>query len=273
MSAIRLDAALVVRGLVRSRAQAKEMISAGQVAVNGTAELKSSTKVSEADDVTLLAQVDRYVGRAAHKLLAALEEFDEFADSVAGATCIDVGASTGGFTQVLLERRAAHVVALDVGHGQLAGPVKSDPRVTDLEGVNIRDVVSRNQLERQPFDLLVSDLSFISLTLALPHMDFLLSERGQAVVLIKPQFEVGRERLGRTGVVTSTQQREEAINAVVASAHQSNFCVRGLAWSPKVGSNGNHEYLLWLGRPDVHPAIDPEARTLRARELTTKDDE
>lgn len=272
MTHVRLDQALVVRDLVRSRGQAKEMIAAGHVSVNDVVERKGSRKVADSDDVVLLTRVDRYVGRAAHKLIAAMKSFPEFADSVSGQCCIDVGASTGGFTQVLLEHGAEHVVALDVGHGQLAEPVKTDARVTDLEGVNVRDVINRSMIEGQPFDVLVSDLSFISLTLALPHMDFLVSDRGQAVVLIKPQFEVGRERLGRTGVVTSVQQRAEAINSVISSARASHFIVRGLAWSPKVGSNGNHEYLLWLGRPGVH--VEASDETLRAQisELTQRED-
>ena len=155
MSGVRLDAALVARGLVRSRAQAKELLDAGRVLVDGKAEAKASTKVSDTQNVEIEGDLDHYVGRAAHKLLAACEAFPGVATRVAGAHAIDVGASTGGFTQVLLERGAAHVVALDVGHGQLAEPVKSDPRVTDLEGVNVRDVVSATQLDGSPFALVV----------------------------------------------------------------------------------------------------------------------
>ena len=193
--------------------------------------------------------------------LADIEGFPDFAGAVAGARAVDVGASTGGFTQVLLERGATHVVALDVGHGQLAEPVKSDPRVTDLEGLNIRDVVSRDKVDGSPFDLVVSDLSFISLTLALPHMNFLLAEAGHLVVLVKPQFEVGRERLGRTGVVTSRDQRRESLERVLATATGLSLVVHGIAWSPMVGTHGNHEYLVWLRRVNQGSGLDDE--TLR----------
>ena len=268
---LRLDQALVTRQLVRSRGQAKELIAAGSVSVNGKVEKKSSVKVAESDQVEVLGEVDPFVSRAAHKLVAALDEFADFAQAVRGARCVDVGASTGGFTQVLLERGAQHVVALDVGHDQLAADLRTDERVTNLEGVNVRDIVDAQQLPGSPFPVLVSDLSFISLTLALPHMNFLLSRDGQAVVLVKPQFEVGRERLGRTGVVTSAQQRAEAIRNVVSCAQRHDFVVRGLAWSPKVGSNGNHEYLLWLGRPGEHDGLTAAELDARTLELTTKE--
>lgn len=262
----RLDAALVERGLVRSRAQAKEALSAGHVSVNGRAETKASAKVASADVVTLAQEPDRYVGRAARKLVAAIEAFPTFASAIAESQAVDVGASTGGFTQVLLERGAAHVVALDVGHGQLAEPVKSDPRVTDLEGLNIRDVVSPRDVAGAPFDIVVSDLSFISLTLALPHMTFLLAQDGHMVVLVKPQFEVGRERLGRSGVVSSSEQRRESLEKVLAAAAELSLRPHGIAWSPMVGTHGNHEYLLWLRRDDG--GLDSEAVRHVIDELT-----
>ncbi|KLO61819.1 TlyA family RNA methyltransferase [Dermacoccus sp. 147Ba] len=268
----RLDAALVERGLVRSRAQAKEALARGSVAVNGQIERKASTKVADADVVTTSEERDPYVGRAARKLLAALEAFPDFAGAVSGARAVDVGASTGGFTQVLLERGATHVVALDVGHGQLAEPVKSDPRVTDLEGLNIRDVVSRDKVDGSPFDLVVSDLSFISLTLALPHMNFLLAEAGHLVVLVKPQFEVGRERLGRTGVVTSRDQRRESLERVLATATGLSLVVHGIAWSPMVGTHGNHEYLVWLRRENQGSGLDDETLRATIDQLTGRDD-
>lgn len=245
---VRLDAALVERGLVRSRAQAKEALSAGVVIVNDRNETKASLKVRPEDAVALVRAPDPYVGRAARKLLAALEAFGPFAAAVRGARAIDVGASTGGFTQVLLERGAEHVVALDVGHGQLAEPVRGDSRVTDLEGMNIRDVVSSADIEGAPFDIVVSDLSFISLTLAIAHMNFLLAADGHMVVLVKPQFEVGRGRLSRSGVVTSSAQRRESLEKVIAAASAVGLHPHGIAWSPMVGTHGNHEYLLWLRR-------------------------
>ena len=271
MSDERLDQALVRRGFVRSRAQAKELLAAGTVSINGSVATKGSTKISPSDLVELSAEVDHYVGRAAHKLLAALDVFPEFAQRIPGRRCIDVGASTGGFTQVLLERGATSVVALDVGHGQLAASLQEDPRVRNLEGVNIRDIIPAHPLTEEPFDVIVSDLSFISLTLALPHLRFLLEATGQAVVLIKPQFEVGRERLGRTGVVASPQQREETIIRVTRCATDQGFKVLGLAWSPKVGSNGNHEYLLWMGGQGLSERLSPPQIRARAEELTSRD--
>lgn len=268
----RIDQALVSRGLVRSRAQAKDVLTAGQVILGGSVVTKGSTKVAPEDRLEITGELDHYVGRAAHKLLAALEAFPEVADAVPGARAIDVGASTGGFTQVLLERGVEHVVTLDVGHGQLAEPVRSDPRVTDLEGFNIRDVIGQTQLEGQPFDVVVSDLSFISLRLALPHMAFLLAPDGHLVVLVKPQFEVGRERLGRTGVVTSREQRRESVERVLAVAHAQGLRAHGLAWSPMVGSHGNHEYVMWLRRESVGVGLSAEAFDARLDELTRRDD-
>lgn len=267
----RLDAALVSRGLVRSRAQAKEMLQGGHVLVDGAVQTKASTKVAPESEVSTSSEVDHYVGRAAHKLLAALEAFPGFASAIEGHEAIDVGASTGGFTQVLLERGATRVVALDVGHGQLAEPLKSDPRVLDLEGMNIRDVVSRDRVDGQPFDVVVSDLSFISLTLALPHMAFLVSEKAHVVVLVKPQFEVGRERLGRTGVVTSREQRRESLEKVLACAERCDLAPWGLAWSPMVGSHGNHEYLLWLRPRSVGDGMTPDELQSSIDALTRRD--
>lgn len=267
----RLDAALVRRGVVRSRAQAKEVLRAGRVRVDGTVATKGSVKVAPEADLVVEGDLDPYVGRAAHKLIAALEAFEPFAARVSGRSAIDVGASTGGFTQVLLERGARSVVALDVGHDQLAEPVRSDSRVTNLEGFNIRDLVAPDQLDGQPFDIVVSDLSFISLTLALPHMAMLLTEAGDMVVLVKPQFEVGRERLGRTGIVTSVEQRRESVEKVLAAANRLGLHPHGLSWSPMVGSHGNHEYLLWLRR-DVEGAMPEDAIARTIDELTRRND-
>lgn len=263
---VRLDAALVERGLVRSRAQAKEVLTVGHVLVNDRRETKASYRVGPEDVVSLVRAPDPYVGRAARKLIAALEAFSPFAAAVRGARALDVGASTGGFTQVLLERGAEHVVALDVGHGQLAEPVRRDVRVTNLEGVNIRDVTAAEDVEGAPFDIVVSDLSFISLTLAMPHMSFLLAHDGNLVVLVKPQFEVGRERLSRTGVVTSGNQRRESLERVLAAAADVQLHPHGIAWSPMVGTHGNHEYLLWLRRDDE--GLNAEQASAAIDELT-----
>ena len=167
-----------------------------------------------------------------------------FVIDVAGRRCLDVGASTGGFTQVLLERGASHVTALDVGHGQLAARLAGDPRVVDLQGTNICDVDAGSL--GGPFDLVVCDLSFISLTVALPSIRPLVAEAGDLVVLVKPQFEVGRERLGRSGVVTSRHERERVLRTVHETATGLGLGVRAAAPSPIRGGQGNVEFLLWL---------------------------
>ncbi|MBB2987879.1 TlyA family RNA methyltransferase [Terracoccus luteus] len=257
----RLDVSLVTRGLARSRTQARELVVAGSVLVDGRAVTRPSTPVADDAVVSLTREPDRWVGRAALKLLRALELWPL---TVQGRRCVDVGASTGGFTQVLLEAGAAHVTALDVGHGQLVASVAADPRVTDLPGTNVRDV-GPEQLGG-PFDLLVCDLSFISLTLVLPVLRSLVHDDGDLVVLVKPQFEVGRERLGRRGVVTSRHEHRRVLRDVVGAGQQAGLHVHGLAPSPIAGGDGNREFLLWLApRPgatdpgDMLERMQPEA--------------
>lgn len=195
------------------------------------------------------------MGRAAYKLVHALEVFPV---DPRGTRCIDVGASTGGFTQVLLDRGAREVVALDVGHGQLAERVRSDPRVSDRSGTNVRyvDVAELGG----PGDLVVADLSFISLTLALSPMRAMLEPGGDLITLIKPQFEVGKERLGHGGVVGSPSERRRAVGAVLQRARELDLSICGLADSPIEGGSGNHEYLAWLrttkGSPMTPAAVD-----------------
>jgi len=237
----RLDAALVARGLARSRAQAGELVRAGVVRVDDRVVDKPSHPVSELASIVLTRPADRWVSRAAYKLLRALELWPV---DVAGRRCLDVGASTGGFTQVLLEHGAARVTALDVGHGQLAPVVASDPRVLDLPGTNIRDVGSGTV--DGPFDLVVCDVSFISLSVVLPVLRPLVADDGDLIVLVKPQFEVGRERLARSGVVTSSGEHRRVLLAVHAAAGGVGLEVRGAARSPIRGGEGNVEFLLWL---------------------------
>ena len=222
MTRSRLDAALVARGLARSRARAGELIRDGVVLVDEQVVGKPSHQISDTAVITLTREVDHWVGRAALKLLRALELWPI---DVAGRRCLDVGASTGGFTQVLLEQGASQVTALDVGHGQLAELLARDPRVVDLQGTNIRDVDAVSL--GGPFDLVVCDLSFISLTVALPAIRPLVADGGDLVVLVKPQFEVGREQLGRqrrrharptSGVAScapSTRRRRDSASASV----------------------------------------------------------
>lgn len=250
----RLDVHLVETGSARSRGQARDLVASGLVSIDGRVATRPSAPVTEGARV-VVAHDDarRWVGRAALKLVAALDHFPEFADTIDGARCLDVGASTGGFTQVLLERGAAHVIALDVGHDQLAPVVRDDPRVEERSGVNVRDVTT---VELDPVDVLVGDLSFISLALVAPTLRPLLRAEGQAVLLIKPQFEVGRSRLGKSGVVRSAAERRSAVVRTTEALREAGFTPSGLAPSPTPGTTGNREYLLWVGGPTVLDAHD-----------------
>lgn len=211
----------------------------------------------------------RWVGRGALKLLHALRVWGDRDPGlrVAGRRCLDVGASTGGFTQVLLEHGAAAVTALDVGHDQLVPELARDPRVTDLPGTNIRDVTPD---EVGTFDLVVGDVSFISLTLVLPAVARLLEPPADLVFLVKPQFEVGREGLGRGGVVTDRRARARALMTVTDAAEALDWQARGIEPSPLRGTHGNLEYLLWLAtyREGMMSAA---ATAARIRDLTGED--
>lgn len=255
---MRADAALVERGLARSRAVARELIAAGQVVADERTVAKPSTPVEPAQ-LSVTGEVDRWVGRAAYKLLKAL---DTFPVRVQDTRCIDVGASTGGFTQVLLEHGAREVLALDVGHGQLAEPVRSDQRVVERSGTNIRD--TRPEDVGGAADLVVADLSFISLRLVLDRLAALTAEHGHLITLVKPQFEVGRERLARTGVVSSPRERRRVLTDVLEALAGAGLQPFGLTTSPIAGGTGNTEYLLWArhateGRMtdvDVHTTLE-----------------
>lgn len=244
----RIDAELVRRGLARSRALAVEAIEQGRVTVDGRIVAKPSTRV--AVDAALGIEGEHpYVSRAALKLVAALDAFDV---DPRGRLVLDVGASTGGFTQVLLERGAREVIALDVGHGQLAPVVRQDPRVRVVEGVNARELDAARLAEvagiAETPELVVGDLSFISLRQVLPAL--VASAPGaELVLLVKPQFEVGRQGV-REGIVRDRALRQDAVSAVVWSAWDAGLETVGIASSPVLGSNGNQEYLLRL-RPAV----------------------
>lgn len=239
----RLDVALVERGLARSRTRAGDLIAAGAVTVDGAPARKASLRVAPDDDLAVTGEDDHWVGRAAGKLLGAFAEFDL---SARGRRCLDIGACTGGFTQVLLEQGAEQVIALDVGHDQLAPEIAADPRVVDRSGTTIRGLAPDDI--GGPVDLVVGDLSFISLRLVLAEIVGLLTEDGEAVLLVKPQFEVGRGRIGRRGVVTAPTARIEAVESVLVAAREVGLSVRGLAGSPVRGSEGNREYLVHLTR-------------------------
>ena len=258
----RLDVHLVEAGLARSRGQARDLVAAGVVTVDGRVARRPALAVDETS-VVEVARVDarRWVGRAALKLVGAVEAFPEFAAALPGARCVDVGASTGGFTQVLLENGATHVVAVDVGHGQLAPQLAEDPRVEERSGVNVRDLTPA---DIAPCDVLVADLSFISLRLVAPVLRALLADHGQAVLLVKPQFEVGRAHLGKAGVVRSAADRRRVLVEVVEALRGEGLTPSGLLASPTPGTTGNREYLLWTGGSLV---LRPEEILARADEL------
>jgi 23S rRNA (cytidine1920-2'-O)/16S rRNA (cytidine1409-2'-O)-methyltransferase len=245
----RLDVELVSRGLARSRGQARDLVKAGSVSLDGSVATKVSTPVRAEQGIELAAGVEGWVSRAAYKLVAALETFGPTGLEVAGKRCFDVGAAAGGFTQVLLRRGAREVVAVDVGHGQLSDEVAADSRVIQRSGVNIRDARAGDL--GGPAALLVADLSFISLRLVLPVLRELVESNGDLVLLVKPQFEIGRQRLGKGGIVRSARDRAAVIEEVVAAAAKADLFAQGLCASPIRGTTGNAEYLLWLTpRPD-----------------------
>lgn len=248
---IRLDAALAARGLARSRTHAAALIAEGMVRVAGRAVVKPSTPVSEEDEIRVDG-ADHYVGRGAHKLIAAL---DGFAVPVQGRLALDMGASTGGFTQVLRERGARRVLAVDVGHGQLAASIAADPGVISVEGFNVRHMTAEGLAaatgESARPDLVVGDLSFISLEHVLPAVAGVVAPDGDVVLLVKPQFEVGRTAV-RGGLVTNPALRVDAVERTLWTAHDSGLGVLGLLASPILGTHGNAEYLVHLapGRGD-----------------------
>jgi len=236
----RLDAELVRRALVSSRQEALEMIQVGRVLVNGAVAAKPAHLVAPADALVLSGPPKRFVSRGGDKLAAAL---DEWALSVDGLTAVDAGASTGGFTDCLLQRSVRSVIAIDVGHGQLHPKIRHDERVTVLERMNIRDV-SADDIGG-PVDIVVADLSFISLTVVLPALVGLLKDEGHLIALIKPQFEVGREEVSRgRGVITDPELHSRARKTVVATCEELGLSVSAVVPSPILGHEGNKEFLL-----------------------------
>jgi len=221
-------------------------VAAGLVRVAGVPARKPAQPVRADTDLAVADDAPRWVGRAAHKLLAALDTWRAEGLTVAGRRCVDVGASTGGFTQVLLAEGAAHVIAVDVGQDQLVPELAADPRVKDRSGTTVRGLHPDDL--GGPADVVVADLSFISLTLVLGDLAGLLAPDGDLVVLVKPQFEVGRARLGGSGVVTEPAHRAEAVLRVVDAARAVGLGPRGLRASPVHGGTGNAEYLLWARR-------------------------
>ncbi len=242
---LQLDAELVRRGLARSRDQAADLIAAGRVAVAGQRAAKPASRVTTDAAITVApaGQAAEYVSRAGYKLAGALAAFEGL--TVAGRRCLDAGASTGGFTDVLLRAGAGHVVAVDVGYGQLAWSLRSDRRVTVLDRVNVR-TLAPEQVAPAP-ELVVADLSFISLRLVLPALVGCAAPGADFVLMVKPQFETGRE-LVRGGVVKDPGLRSAAVTRVAAAAAELGLGVAGITASPLPGPSGNVEYFLWLRR-------------------------
>jgi 23S rRNA (cytidine1920-2'-O)/16S rRNA (cytidine1409-2'-O)-methyltransferase len=237
----RLDRALAARGMARSRSHARELIDSGRVLINSQPAGKASMQVADHDRLQL-TEADPYVSRAAYKLLGALDDLDL---TVAGRA-LDAGASTGGFTQVLLERGCREVIAVDVGHDQLDRRLLDDPRVISREGINLRDL-DLDLLGGQPVELVVADVSFISLTMLLPQLISVLRSDGMLLTMVKPQFEVGRERLGKGGVVREPNLRRDAVRAVVAAAEELGWQPHSGAPSRLPGPSGNVEYFVCFG--------------------------
>lgn len=237
----RLDEALVARGFFASRSRARDAVERGTVSLDGVVATKAGQTVSDAAVITVADPAQAYVSRAALKLIAGLDHFGIYAR---GCNALDIGASTGGFTQVLLERDAAHVTAIDVGHGQMHESLRSDPRVSCVEGLNARDLTAE-VLDGRPLDLIVSDVSFISLKLVLPPALALARSGAHGVFLVKPQFEAGREAIGKGGIL-----KNPADGPIVAEAlaewlgSQPGWRALGLCPSPIEGGDGNREFLL-----------------------------
>jgi len=247
----RLDAELVRRKLARSREQAAQLVEAGRVQVRGTVARKVAAMVDPADPVLVTGEdpATEYVSRGGHKLAGALTGFPGLV--VEGRRCLDAGASTGGFTDVLLRAGARQVVAVDVGYGQLAWPIRTDERVVVFERTNVRTLTP--EAIGGPVELTVADLSFISLRLVLPALAACTEPAGDLALMVKPQFEVGKERVGAGGVVRDWRLRAEAVLDVAATAAELGLGVAGVTASPLPGPSGNVEFFVWFRR-DAAPA-------------------
>ncbi|MDL1898184.1 TlyA family RNA methyltransferase [Anaerolineae bacterium CFX7] len=234
----RLDVLMVERGLAESRERAQELIRAGAVTIHGRVMDKASAQVNGAAEIVIRERLP-YVSRGGYKLAGAL---DAFAVNPQGMLCADIGASTGGFTDVLLQRGAAKVYAMDVGYGQLAWKLRQDARVVALDRVNARYA----EPLPEPLDLVVIDVSFISLELILPTAKSFLKPNGQIIALIKPQFEAGRAQVGRGGIVRDPQVHAQTIEKITRAAERIGLQRRGLIQSPIQGTEGNVEFLIHL---------------------------
>jgi 23S rRNA (cytidine1920-2'-O)/16S rRNA (cytidine1409-2'-O)-methyltransferase len=257
----RADAALAESGLVASREQASAAILEGRVKADGRVVLKAGQAV--ADDVHFEVEpTPEYVSRGGRKIAGAVAEFGL---DVTGARALDVGASTGGFTDFLLKNGAASVTAVDVGYGQLAWSLRNDPRVTVVERTNIRKV--EGELPGAPFELAVIDVSFVGLAKVLPSVADLLEDDGQVLALVKPQFEAGKGRVGKKGVVRDASVHVDVLRGALDEAAGQGWRVRGLTWSPIKGPEGNIEFWVWLGRTGEPVHVEPDEVVRRAHEV------
>jgi len=237
----RLDILLVEKGLAGSRERAKRMIMAGEVLVDGQKVDKAGTTVKREAEIRLLGNDIPYVSRGGLKLAKAMETFGI---SMSGKVAADIGASTGGFTDCMLQNGAVKVYAIDVGYGQLAWKLRTDERVVNMERTNIRNVTV--DMFESPLDFASIDVAFISLTKVLPVAYELLKDEGEIAALIKPQFEAGKDKVGKKGVVRDPAVHLEVIRRIVEFSQELGFAVRGLTFSPVKGPEGNIEYLVWL---------------------------
>ena len=258
----RVDAELVRRGLARSRQQAAELIGAGRVRIDGMPAAKPATAVSVDAHLTVAADERTWVSRGAHKLIGAL---DAFGVPVQGRRCLDAGASTGGFTEVLLDRGAAEIVAADVGYGQLAWSLRSDERVHVLERTNVRTLTP--DAIGGPVDLVVADLSFISLATVLPALTACCSRDADIVPMVKPQFEVGKDRVGAGGVVSDPALRAEAVLAVAHRAAELQWHTVAVTASPLPGPSGNVEFFLRFRAEADEPLVGESLEDAVARAI------
>jgi 23S rRNA (cytidine1920-2'-O)/16S rRNA (cytidine1409-2'-O)-methyltransferase len=261
---LRLDAELVRRGLARSREHASELIAAKRVKVQGAIATKPATGVTTDVAIVVADDPDRpdYVSRGGHKLAGALTAFAPLGLSVEGRRCLDAGASTGGFTDVLLRHGAAQVVAVDVGYGQLAWRLQQDERVEVFDRMNVRELTPE-QVGGQ-VDVVVGDLSFISLQLVLDALVGVTATDGDLVLMVKPQFEVGKERVGKGGVVRDSALRAEAVTSVADGAARRGWGARAVTVSPLPGPSGNVEFFLWLRHGPASVTEEDIHSTVRA---------
>lgn len=258
---IRLDVAVFERGFAPSREKAKAIIMAGQVYVNNQKSDKAGTEIKVDDVIEVRGKTLKYVSRGGLKLEKAMQEFPI---SLENKICMDVGASTGGFTDCMLQNGAVKVYSVDVGYGQLAWKLRTDERVINLERTNFRYVTDKEIPDKIDFSSV--DVSFISLKHILPVLNNLLSEHGQAVCLIKPQFEAGKEKVGKKGVVRDLSVHLEVVERIINLAIECGFSVKGLQFSPIKGPEGNIEYLIYLEKSE-EPMIDD---TVNAEELVSQ---